>query len=176
MRPVDQRTVARQVVGREPHVLKIEADVGPIEDPHDDAFAMDGGQSGNTKIQLMPLHPVLDTTILWKPALGYVKVSKQLDARGNGRGEGGIDQFAFLKNTVDAIANVEPVFEGFDVNVGRSQVDDTRDDLIDQPDDRRLGGKVLQMLDKLTVTVRCAESPFFLGQVLLGLGVEPLQG
>jgi hypothetical protein len=52
-----------------------------------------------------------------------------------------------LKETVDTVADRDRVAPGLDMHVGGATLDRTRDDLIDQPNDRRLVGNVAQPLD-----------------------------
>ena len=52
-----------------------------------------------------------------------------------------------MQHAVDPVADDEAVLEGLDVDVGRAGVERVGDDERDEPDDRRLGGQVLQLLD-----------------------------
>ena len=52
-----------------------------------------------------------------------------------------------MQHAVDPVADREPVFERLDVDVRRARFERIRDDERDEPDHRRLGGEVLQVLD-----------------------------
>ena len=54
---------------------------------------------------------------------------------------------SLAQHAVDAVADVQPVLGRFDVDVGCARLDGSRDDLVDQADDRRFAGEVAQPLD-----------------------------
>jgi hypothetical protein len=52
-----------------------------------------------------------------------------------------------VQHAVDPVADDEAVLERLDVDVGRARFERVGDDERDEPDDGRLGGEVLQLLD-----------------------------
>ena len=52
-----------------------------------------------------------------------------------------------MQHAVDPVADDQPVFERLDMNVGGPLLQRIGDDQADQPDDRRFGGQILQLLD-----------------------------
>lgn len=175
VRTVDQAAEALQGVGRKTHVFEFEPDAGAVEHAHDDAFAVDGGQGGHAQVDFVALDAGLDATVLRQAALGDVEVGKQLDARGDGSGKRGFGHFGTMQYAIDAVADVDAVFVGFDVDVGRAQVDDAGNDLVDQPDDGRLGGEVLQVFDEFAVAAEGAVEQAILVFGLLLLHVQALE-
>ena len=52
-----------------------------------------------------------------------------------------------MQNAVDAVANLELIFEGLDMHIRRPAFESADQHLIDQPDDRHFRGHVAQMGD-----------------------------
>ncbi len=52
-----------------------------------------------------------------------------------------------MQDTVDAIAHLQLALEGLDMNVWRTLFDRPLQDQVDQTNDRRFGGQVLEVLD-----------------------------
>jgi hypothetical protein len=53
----------------------------------------------------------------------------------------------FVQHAVDAVAHDQPVLEWLDVDVGGARLQRLREDEVHEPDHRRLGSEVLQVLD-----------------------------
>src|SRR5690606_39787304 len=89
--------------------------------------------------------------VLRQPAFGDVELGHDLDAADHGGGEVGWRALALFQHAVDAIAHLEPVLEGLDVDVGRAQLDRALDHQVHQADHRGLAGEVAQVLDVVHV-------------------------
>ena len=85
MRPPDQALEGRLNLGREPQLVQAEEDARPIEEPHDHALAVDGGDGGDPEVQVpaTDLHP--NAPVLGEAALGDVHLGHELDP-GDDRG------------------------------------------------------------------------------------------
>jgi hypothetical protein len=88
-----------------------------------------------------------DSTVLRQSLLGNIQMAENFYARN----DGGLKAFDlrrhrnFLQHTVDAVANAQFVFEGFEVNVRRAQLDGVAQHLIDEANDRRVLGGVVEV-------------------------------
>ncbi len=61
--------------------------------------------------------------------------------------DAGRRRFDFMQHAVDAVTHLQPVLERLDMDVRGALLDRALDHQVDQPDDRRFGGQVAQMLD-----------------------------
>ena len=100
-----------------------------------------------------PLDANLDAPVLRHAFLGDVEVGKNLDARDN-RGLETLDLRGhrhFLQQTVDAVADAQLVLERLDVNVRRAQRKRVAEDLVDEADDARVLGGLVEVAVVLAV-------------------------
>ena len=95
----------------------VEAGGGAVENTHDDAFAVEGGQSGNAEVNFATEGLDLDAAVLRQAALRDVELGHQLETRDDGGLHFFGRRFLILQNTVDTEADAEFFFEGLDVNV-----------------------------------------------------------
>ena len=70
-----------------------------------------------------------------------------LIARDHRGGEAARRRLDLVQHAVDAVADGEPVLERLDVDVGGAHLERVGDDERHEPDHRRLGREVLQLLD-----------------------------
>ncbi len=63
----------------------IDLGVALVQDPHDHALAIHGGQRRNSKIDVLAENSHLDSAVLGNPPLGNVELRHDLDS-GNDRG------------------------------------------------------------------------------------------
>ena len=138
---------AFSVSSSEAELLEVERDAALVEDPHHDRFAVHGGHRGHAQVDLLALHAQPDAAVLRQPALGDVEVRHDLDARDHGRGQALRRRLDVVQHAVDAIADGEAVLERLDMDVGRAHLERVGDDEAHEPDHRRFGGEVLQLLD-----------------------------
>src|SRR5262249_53458622 len=119
-----------------------------VEQPHDDFFAIQRGDRGNTKVEFL-LFAVLyvlnhDAAVLRQPLFADVQLSHDFDTAGDG-----IAQFQgrlhdVLQHAVDAKPSTIFFFVGFDVNVTSAPLDGVGQNQVDQLNDRRLVRGLLQ--------------------------------
>ena len=154
--PGDQQDAVRlQQHGEEPLedvVLEaepgeVERDAALVEYPHDDRFAVHRRHGRDAQVDVLAVHAQPDAAVLRQPALGDVEVGHDLDPRDHRRREPARRRLDLVQHAVDPVADREPVLERLDVDVRRPRVERVGDDERDQPDHRRLGGEVLQLLD-----------------------------
>ena len=135
---------------------------------HHDRLAVKHRNDGDADVHLVRVHADFDATVLRHALLGDVQVRKDFDARDN-RGLEALQRRRhrdFLQVAVNPVTDAELVFEGFEVNVGRAQLNGVAKDLVHEADDARvLGGAV-------EVVVRDA----FLHHFEAGLLVERADG
>jgi hypothetical protein len=70
----------------------------------------------------------------------------------------GRHHLAGVQHAVDAVAHVQAVVEGLQVDVRGPQLDHAADDGVDQADHRRLAGQVAQVLDEVAGVARLARA------------------
>lgn len=102
-----------------------------------DAFAIDRGNGRDADIDGLPAELEGEPAILGQAPFGNIEVGHDFEA-GNDRGleelELGWDR-DFPKDAIDAVADLEIVFQWFDVNVGGAFVECFADELVDETDD-----------------------------------------
>ena len=150
MRPCQEHVESLQRIRLEAHFFETEAYAGTIQHPHDHAFTVDGRHSRHPKVEFTPLHPGLDPAVLRQPALGDVEMGQQFHPRIDGSAVLGSQDLCAEQHTVDAVAHMQAIIERLQVDVGCSQVDHPADDGVDQANDGRFAGEILEVLDKIT--------------------------
>ena len=127
--------------------LEVERDAALVENPHDDRFAVHRRHRRHAQVDLLAVHAQPDAAVLRQAALGDVEVGHDLHARDDRRREPARRRLDLVQHAVDPVADDEPVLERLDVDVRRPRFERVGDDERDEPDDRRLGREVLQLLD-----------------------------
>ena len=98
---------------------------------------------------LRPFEHHVHAAVLRQPALADVERGHDLDAAGD-RGEQVLRHFQRLvQPAVDAVADPQAALGRLDVDVAGAFLDGVVDDVVDQPDDRRLAGDLLDVADVL---------------------------
>ena len=122
----------------EAEVVERHQDRRPVEDPHDDALAVERGHRRHAEVEPPPLEAHADAAVLGQAPLGDVQLRHDLDARGDRRLEALRRRLGVEEHAVDAVADPEAVLERLDVDVGRVRLDRVLDEEVDQPDHRRV--------------------------------------
>ena len=135
-----------EVVEAQPAQI-VEVAGGAVEQAHDDAFAVEGGQRGDAQIHFAAQDFDLDAAILRQAALGDVELGHQLQARDDGGLELARRRLLVEEHAIHAEAYAEFLLEGLDVDVAGAVLNGLPDHGIDQPDDGRLAGHVAQVLE-----------------------------
>ena len=124
----------------EAQLLKVHQALLLVEDTHDDALAMAGGQRTDTKIDRPAVQLDLDTTILRPAFLSHIHTRHDLDTRED-RSLQTLGRIFFLNtDTVNTITNPHALLEGLDMNITGPLLESVRDQLGDILDNRRIVG------------------------------------
>src|SRR6185369_17189777 len=111
--------VEDQADGRaEPELVERHEYGGPVQQPHDDRLAVDGGHARHANVDPPAVQRHADAAVLGQAALGDVQLGHQLDARGDGGLQAPRRCLQIVEDAVDAIAHPQGVFRGLDVDVG----------------------------------------------------------
>ena len=86
----------------------------------------------------MPGNTHRNTAVLRDALLSDVQLSHHLESRYQKRCQHALGRQHFGKHAVNAVAHGEPVFEGFDVNIGRLLFHGLRQNSVNQSNDRRI--------------------------------------
>ena len=166
-------------VGRQAELGVVELDGGAVEDAQDDLLAVQRRDRRNPKVDLVTAHRQLDTAVLRQPPFGDVEPRHDLDARDDRGLQPRRRRLDLVQHAVIAIAYPQPVRKRLEMNVRGVRLDRPRDQLIDEPDDRRLTGEVLEPLRILFRRLGVGDHvvEHLLGVASLAeLGIEPLEG
>src|ERR1035441_9707332 len=97
---------------------------GAIEEAHDDALAVEGGQGGNAEVDFAADDFDLDAAILGEAALGNIELGHELEAADDGGLELAGRRLLIEEHAIDAEADAEFLFEGLDVNIAGAGLDE----------------------------------------------------
>ncbi len=132
----------------------VEAEIGEpehharlVEHPHDDLLAVDGRERGHPEVDALAAHVERDATVLGDPVLGDVHVGHDLQAGGDGRGDGPRSGRHVVEHAVDPVADAQVGGGGLDVDVRGPLVQRLEDEQVDVADDRRFLGGGLDVVD-----------------------------
>ena len=124
---------------------------------------MRGRKAADTKVDGLSGDRQGDTAILRDAALGDVEVRENLDTRDDGGGHLHIRRLHSIEGAIDAVANLEVVLEGLDMDIGRAVYDALVEDEVHEADDRRRVGGALHRSDVVRVGAR---EPFIVRHAL----------
>src|SRR5581483_3708679 len=109
---------ARQHVIVEPEAAEVvEITCGMVEQAHDDAFAVERGQSGNANVYFAAENLQLYAPVLRQPALGDVELGHQLQAGDDGGLQLAGRVLLVEKHAIHTEADAELLLERLDVDV-----------------------------------------------------------
>ena len=151
---------------------EIERDGAAVEHAEHDDFAVQAGGGRDAEHDILSAHRDADAPILRQAPLGDVELGEDFQARDDGRGEAGRMRFGILQLAIITVADAHAVLERLDMNVRGHALDRLGDDLVDQPDHRRLARQILQPLG---IIFRCFDG-FRCFRGGFGLGVKPVEG
>ena len=131
---------------RKPQLFQFQNETFAVEYPHHKAFAEKRRNGRHPEINLLVGYFELDPSVLGQAPLGDIEFGHDLDPRNNGRLQSVRRGFDLGQNTVDAIPDLEFVFERLEVDVAGPHLDGIQYQAVDQPDNGGFRGQVFQML------------------------------
>src|SRR2546427_8758599 len=153
----DQPVELRERVLRETERPEGHDDRRAVEDAEHDTLAVERGEGRDAEIDLAPHEPQLDAPVLRQAPLGDVELRHDLDARHDRRLQPPRRCLHVVQHAVDAVADLELVLEGLDVDVRGALLDRAADEQVHEANDRRLGGEVAQVVAILLVVAEDLE-------------------
>ena len=178
MRAVEDVAEPRQQRRVEAERGEIERQRAAVEDAQHHALAVDRGHGRDAEIDLLAAHREPDAAVLRQTALGDVELRHDLDARDDGVAQPRRRRLDLAQHAVDAVAHAQPRFGGFEMDVGGAHLDRAGDQAVDQPDDRRLAGEILQPIEIGVAVVVVAFARRFVDPLDGGaaVAIEPVAG
>ena len=158
---------ARRQLGPEAEIGEIAALGALVQDADDQALAVHRGRRGDAQVDPAPEQGEPRAAVLRQPALGDVELGQDLDARDHRRRQASRRRARLAQPAMDPVAHAQMVARGLDMDVRGVQPQRVGQQLVDQPDHRRLLGGADQVLD---VGAELAQ------QVLADIVDDPLQG
>lgn len=137
MGPGDEVVPSLEQLAVHAELIEIQQDGFLVEDAQHDTLAEEHGDDGDAEVVFGTSVAECDAAILWFALLGDVEIRHDFEAADDGIPEsvdGGWDAGG-AEDAVDAIADGEGVFVGFDVDVGCAFADSFQQQVIDELDD-----------------------------------------
>ncbi len=133
------------------HAGLVEApeDRGAVQEPHDDLFAVAGGQDRDAQVDGAAAHADGDLAILGNAPLGNVEIGHDLHARDEGRVHLVGDLPHVEEHAVDPVADLGVFFLGLDMNVAGALAEGVGQQEIDILDDGRFAGGFFEVAEIL---------------------------
>src|SRR5439155_21951470 len=127
------------VVGEEAEFREAEFQTFLVQNTHDDALAVGGGEAGDAQVDHFAADLGLDAAVLGDALFGDGHVALDFEA-GN---DGGLEALGwtldFVEDAVDAVADAKAFGEGFEVDVGGAGAEGFDNDGVDEFDDGGVG-------------------------------------
>ena len=130
-----------------------------VEDAHHDALAVDARQRHDTQVDVAAVDDQTDAAVLGQALLGDVQLGHDLHARDDAGGHLARHGRDVLQHAVDAEADPHFLAVGREVDVGGAALDRLADDLVDELDDRRVFGALVQRDDLAAVLLLLDQVP-----------------
>ena len=134
--PSDDVLEPAVVVFGESEVADADFDAVPIENSHHDRLAPVCWQDADPEVEFFLAGTGLDPPVLGSSFFGDVHFGHDLDSRDNRGQKSPGWAVTFDQHTVNAVADADAVFEGFDMDIAGPHRDRFGDDQVNQPDDR----------------------------------------
>src|SRR5262249_2486333 len=123
-----------ELVWPEAQLFKVQGEVLPVEDAHHDAFAVHGRQGRHAEVDRVSADVELYAAVLGEASLRDVQVGHDLHARDHRLGKVDRRRHHFVQNAVHAVANLELVLEGLEVDVRAAVADRLQQDHVEKLD------------------------------------------
>ena len=136
-----------------------------VQNTHDHALTVDGGNGTDTDVNLAAFKAQRDVAILWHIALGDVHVGHDLHAAKQRRLQVLGRRWLFDEHAVDAVLDLELRFKRLNVDVGSSILNRLKNDQVDQVDERGLLSHPVHIISlngiKVVVNLAAANATVF---------------
>ena len=136
-----------------------------IQNTHDHALTVDGGNGTHADINLAAFKAQRDVAILWHIALSDVHVGHDLDAAQQRRLQMLGRRWLFDEHAVDAVLDLEFRFKRLNVNVRSPILNRFKNDQVDQVDERWLLGHPVHIISlngiKVVINLSAANAAVF---------------
>ncbi len=150
-----------------PSSLERQQRVALVEHADHDLLAVDGGQRGDTEVELPRPHLHRDAAVLRDPLLGDVEVRHDLQARDEAALEVlGLRAHRLVEHAVDPEPDPHVALPRLDVHVRRAFGDGLGHDRVDELDDGRVLERGLEVVLLTLAPLGC------LGRQLLDVGIQ----
>jgi hypothetical protein len=137
------------------------------EESHDDGFAVDHGDDGDTDIDFAAFEADFDPAVLGDAFFCDIEGAEDFDTGD----DGGLEAFDtggdrdILEHAVDAVADAEFVLEGFYVDIGGAEGDGVTEDLVYEADDGGIFGGFVEVGFRILVFGEDLEAFFLFEEV-----------
>jgi hypothetical protein len=144
-----------RVAGR-PELLELHAAAARLEQAQHHALAVQRGERAHAHVDLAPLEAQPHAPVLRQAALGDVELGHDLEAAHHRGPQVRRRRRRFLEHAVDAVAHVQPLPRGLEVDVARPGGERLGEQQVHEPDHRRLVGQLLEVVRHELVGARAA--------------------
>ena len=146
MRAGDQSIHLLKQRGRHAEGQQVEIDAVFIEQTQHHAFAVARRQGGDAHVDGASANAQRHATVLRNALFGDIKARHHLNARDQQRGEAALGAQDFAQYAVDAKANLQVAFIGFDMNIRCFLFDSLGEHGVNQADNRRVVFAIQQVV------------------------------
>ena len=130
-----------------------------VEDAHDHALAAHRRHGDDAQVDAVAVDGQPDAAVLRQAPLGDVELGHDLHARDDAGGHPPRDRVDVAQHAVDAEAHAQVLALRRDVKVGGALLDGLPDELVDELDDRRVVGGLVQLDDRASRVARLVVGP-----------------
>ena len=139
---VDHRAHAIEVIIAQANLVERKLDIGTVKHAKHDRLAEHGRKNRHAQVDRGLAEMELDTTVLRQTPLGDVELGHDLDAGDQRGGEGLGNLLHLVEHAVDAVAQLELVFEGLEVDIAGLVLNGDHEDQLHEFDDGVVVGGV----------------------------------
>ncbi len=140
-----------QVVLAHAEFLEVETDLGTVQHTKHDALAEHRRQHAHAQVDRVAGDDQLDAAVLRHASLGDVEIGHDLDSGADGVGDVPRRRHHLVQHAVDAVAHLELVLEGLEVDVAGLVLDRLQQHKVEQLLDRVGVGDLAEFVEVDTV-------------------------
>src|SRR4030095_3713507 len=116
--------------GRKTQSIHLSKDLRALQQTNDHAFTVQGGNSGNTEIDIFPRKSDLDASVLGQPALCDIELRQNLSPRNHGCLQLARRRLDFVENAIDAVPDLQLILKGLDLEIRGAHLERAQESLI----------------------------------------------